>query len=371
MKYALISFLTATSLLPNLSHAITSTDLKLNCQGHYQVLSATPYYDGHFTNKPVRYIPPPEAGAKEIIQIIDLIGVDCAKLKSGYGLEFLVGQKLDYTEPVKGAVTLENAVQFAAQEIGATHSFAVQQQFTYQDNKGNLPLYPLVHEEYAYALNQVGKADAGLLYGVPSVQQLTDSQKLKALDILYEQVQYGKIYAGNYNGSSDQWLKLILNLTPTESQAAMQYAADLKNLFANSSHTSSTFYTLEVGSMIGQKLNKMLNLLGGTKWQTKLQIVEQEPLLLDFQLITWSQEYEALELNSQESEDFLTYALAQVQYLVKLPQLTEAVILFSQYQNAAKTLLEYSKDATLAGYKYELSNRSLKLIEDIEAIHYH
>lgn len=369
----LITFALAAGAGAASTAATTSTkDLKLNCQGHYKVLSADPYYNSHYSPFPKRYEREPEAAAIEVIQIVDLAGADCAKLKPGYGLELFTGQKLNYKAMAPGEASPENAKAFATAEVGKIHSFAVQQQFTYQDKNGNLPLFPLAHAEFAYVLNQSGYADSQFLYGIPALEKLTDQQKMTLLEILYGLEDYGKIYAG-YAGSigyPDVFLKLILEITPTGTDAKLEYATDLKNLFINATSESS-YYTGAPGLEIGQKLNKMLNQLGGTKWQTKLQVVEQVPMLLDYQLVSWSKAGEALDLNSTEIETYLAYALEQANLLVNLPQLKEARVLLNQYKNSAKSLLENSKSPTLSGYKYDLSDQATKLIADILAVKVH
>src|SRR5438046_3073938 len=99
-----------------LAQAKNVSQLKLHCQGEYQVIEAKPFFVPAPTY-PSRAILIDMAGVDEQIKVVKLEGSDCAKLKPSYGIELHVGMTLPSGQSVNPA-TMEAAEDFAQKEVG-------------------------------------------------------------------------------------------------------------------------------------------------------------------------------------------------------------------------------------------------------------
>jgi len=366
MKNKYIALIATLSTLLWQGAAIGDTtveDLKLSCGGNYEVLSSKPYY------KPPHYRVPGQAGTGELIKVLSLEGEDCEVLKTHYGISVEVGQTLKYG--VQTAPFFSTAQKEAESRQGKVFPFEVSQTFNYQNQSGKLPLFPTVHEETAHLLNLTGKAYSNSLYGSLSVDELSDEQKLFAVKKAIWAMDWGKVFqstTGIY--SHRDWLQLFLDFVPNGQPALGEYMQNLLSFFKNVVKFNSSFVTLHPGVKVGEKLNALLNQHGKTKFQTKLEVLKKNPMLFEDQIVGWAFVYSkenVPQLTADEIVEFLQYALEQAQNLAKVPQVTEARYLLSQYKIAATTMSAYSGEVQGKSKYFDLSPEAQTLIEQILA----
>lgn len=355
----LVSGLTITS--PVLAEKIS--DLKLDCKGSYQVISASPFFKPaptHPTRAPILAY----AGAQEQIKILALNGSGCAKLKPFYGINLEVGMILPYSVGTLPA-TAEQAKVFAKKELGKTYSFKAGQTFQYALPDGTLPFFPMIHEENVQILNLNGNADTKGLYGTPSIDDLDDGSKTKIAHELFSMKDWGLVYQSYNQQDSDQWLQLLLKLEFKNSELELEQIQNLVLLFNNMVKKTTQFYISTPSNLVVKQISFLLNKYGKSKWNTKIEILKMNPALLNEQGVIWSKADEVLDLTSSEIEEFLDYTLVQVQNLSKVSQVSEARILKAQYQGAAAAL----NSTPLTQEKhFELSAKSQALINLIVSL---
>jgi len=361
MKLKLISVFSLISILTNSPTAIAKniSDLALQCSGTYEVVEATPYFIPGPTY-PTRSLKEDSAGAKEKIKILSLTGSGCEKLGPYYGINIQVGNILPYS---KGTwpPTAAQAKTFATTEFGKTYSFEVSQTYTYALPNGDLPLFPLVHQEYVQILNLNGVADSKALYETPSVADLDDTSKSKIIETLMSIEDWGIIYQG-YGPTNDEWLQLLTSLDFSDANLELEHIQNLVLFFNNMVKKTTMIHIGEPVIIAANKISLLLNKYGKSKWSTKLQILKMNPALLNEQGVTWSEPDQVLHLTSSEIEEFLEYSLIQVQNLSLVPQVGEAQVLKSQYKGAAEGL----KASPIAKQNFfDLSPKSQELIAKI------
>lgn len=339
------------------------SDLKLDCYGSYQIVSASPYFQPA-PNYPTRAPDVAYAGATQQIKILTLNGSGCVKLKPFYGIDLQVGMILPYSAGTMPA-TPQQAKVFAQKEIGKIYFFKASQTFEYALPNGTLPFFPMVHSEYAHILNLSGSANIKALYGTPSLEDLNDEIKNKIAAELFTMQDWGLVYKSYHYADGHQWLPLLLNLEFKNSELELEHIQNLVLFFNNMVKQTTQFFSDTTSNLVAKKISFLLNKYGKSKWSTKIEILKQNPALLNEQGVTWSQADEALNLTSAEIEEFLDYTLIQVQNLSKVSQVYEAQILKTQYKGAAAAL----KSTPLMQDKhFDLSSKSQELIALIESL---
>ena len=349
----LISGLTITSPV----HAENISDLKLDCKGSYQVISASPYFKQAPTY-PTRAPILAYAGAQEQIKILTLNGSGCAKLKPSYGIDLQIGMILPYSAGTSPA-TADQAKVFAQKELGKTYSFKASQTFQYALPDGTLPFFPMIHTEYAQILNLSGNADTKGLYGTPSIEDLDDGSKNKIAAELLSMKDWGLVYQSYNQQDGDQWLQLLLKLEFKNPALELEHIQNLVLVFNNMVKKTTQFYISTPSNLVAKQISFLLNKYGKSKWSTKIEILKMNPAILNQQGVTWSNTEEVLNLTSSEIEEFLAYTLVQVQNLSKVSQVGEARVLKSQYQGAAAAL---NSTPLTQDKHFDLSPKSQELI---------
>lgn len=332
-------------------------NLKLDCEGSYEVISAAPYFKPE-PSYPTRAPILAYAGAKEQIKILTLSGSGCEKLKPFYGIDLQIGMILPYSVETSPA-TAEQANVFALKELGQTYSFKASQTFQYALPDGTLPFFPMIHTENVRILNLSGSADSHGLYGTPSLEYLNDENKMKISNELFSMKDWGLVYQSYKQQESDQWLQLLVSLKFKNSTLELEYTHNLVLFFNNMVKKTTQFYFLAPSHLVSKKLSFLLNKYGKSKWSTKLEILKKNPALLNKLGVVWSNREEVLNLTSAEIEEFLDYNLIQVQNLSKVSQVREAQTLKAQYQGAAEAL---NFTPVNQGKHFDLSSKSKELI---------
>lgn len=320
------------------ARAATADDLALQCGGTYKVLTSEAYFKDNTGTRAPNF-----AGTDETIEVLTVVGKDCAKIAQNYGVSVKVGQVLDY-----GMSTGEDysaAKALAKARLGKSFSYAATQSFTYAVD-GTLPLFPKVHEEHLQMLSLEGSADAKALYGTPAIAELSDAEILGIHQEILSIVEWGKLY--EQKSWSDQWLEFLLAVEPKATAAKKEYAHLVVSfLFENATRFSGTFTTFSPGMVIGQKANSLLNELGGTKWATKMHVWKHHPLLFDSQIVSWArfdpEPAKAPLLSAEELEEWLTFAWDQVQALKKVNWVGEANTVLYQFQHAVQSIAAATK----------------------------
>lgn len=369
---------------PIVSSAITTKELNINCRGTYQVLTSSPFARH---NAPrlggITY------GLKESVQVLSIQGADCAKLKPYYNIDLKVGQVLplshvygdrfyEVTSLKEGLLQqndsdLQGVIQkmaaVAKTRIGNKYGYAATQGFslTQQTKAGQeLPLFPLIHQEYVYVLSLSGQVNAQKAYGTPST--LNDKQIITLMQKLMEILREG----GSTSSLDSEFLSVLLSLSPQSKELQLEMVNNLVNLFELKTKQVSTFYTGGAIQQLGQHLNTLLNVLGGTKFQTQLQVLQTQPLLLATDTIAeiLGQPTYAPSLTAAQVEAFLVFAYEKSLALKAIQmQVTEAAYLLSQYKMAAVSIQKYSKPFMNGPFKiplvFSLTPRSAQLVKQI------
>ena len=362
-KMNLAALFSSILLMTGFAQAENISNLTVECHGTYEVISAVPYFTPA-PKGPSRVIPRAHAGANERIQITSLVGKDCEKLKSGYGIELKLGMDLPYSQGTSPS-TLEEAAVFAAGEVHKTYPFETSQTFGYALANGDLPLFPTIHSEYLNVLGLRGQADSKTLYGILPLSELADASKSKIAKELLSMEDYGLPYQGYTQPDADQWLRLLVSLEFKDPADTIEHLGDLVLLFNNIVKQTTQFYTSSPSKLVGQKIAALLNTYGKSKWSSKMEILKRNPALLNEQAVIWSKPAEVLNLTNSEIEEFLDDALIKVQALSKVLQVDEARILKAQYQGAAAAL----KVSPIAQDKhFDLSPHSEELIAMIQSL---
>ena len=339
-------------VMPSFANATSIQDLKLDCSAQYQVLVSTPYY--HASNGRNG----PEAGTRESVQILSLVGSGCARLDADFGIAATVSLQLDYGISTGG--DRDQAIQLAKERQGQIFSVSAEQTFKYQTQDGDLPLFPLIHEESVSFLSLSGEANSKVLYGTPLRAELTDQQVMHLLDAVFDQLEWGKV-SEEYQWNNEAWLDLAISLTPQSNSSVKEDIQNLLLIFSNTVKYTSSLTTSSTGAKLGMRINELLNSYGGSKFETKLDALEKNPLLFDNQIVDWAfGSSKAPVLDSQGIEGFLEYVLAQVTNLAKVPDVTECRILLAQYKEATQSIQSH-------GTSYLLSEKSEHLVEQILA----
>ncbi len=342
-------------------HAVS--DLALHCGGEYLVVESTPYFKDNRGTRAPNF-----AGTNEKIKVLSVHGADCQKLAKHYGVEVTKGEILTYG--VSTGESYEAAVAAAKARKGHVLPYKVQQTVHFAAADGTLPLFPLIHQEEVFLLSKEGSADAKALYGTPAQADLTDDQVLNLVNSILWQVDWGKAYQQQDWG--DEWLWLLLKLQPKAEVAKKDYAGSILTLFQNISHTTASFVSASPGVEAGQTLNALLNELGGTQWSTKMAVFKHNPMLFDDQLVSWARiddgpSVGAPHLEAAEVEEFLTFALAQIQILNQVNWITEANTVLYQFKAAAASIKHAAEPNGSLPPLYVLTPKAADLIAKIAA----
>ena len=344
------------TLTTSVSHATKAKDLALECVATYKVHESKDYWI------PAHYRVPDQHGTTMLYEILNLEGKDCQKLKDHYGMNIVLNQKLGETNLPNNAIFLG-----VNPKEGQILKTAVTQQFKYQTDTGELPLFPMVHSEEASLLGYSGQANSKALYNTPTYASLSDQQKLSVLDTVMVHIQYGKVFT-NYNDSSS-FLDLLLNIDVTDLNSQKEYLQDLLLVISNIQKKNHNFTTLSPGKLVAQKINQLLYITKGTQWAPAIEVYQTNPVLFHSQVVQWaflSDMTKAPVLNAAEVESFLSYALETSINLKKVNQLLEARILLNQYQEATKVILYFSGEKKhIAEAQYDLTEKSKELIQQI------
>lgn len=361
--------------LSNQGFAITTKELTLNCGGTFRVL----------TSKAYEHANPPRLGGStygihETVEVTSITGPHCEKLEPGYGVAIKVGQihqvnaweRVDSTSvgltPEEYA-TIKKLPSIAQGRIGKTFSFKAKQHFDFVKSKTNeLPLFPLVHSEYVTVLSMGGQANVQKLYGTPMV--LSDQQ----IVLLLRKLQ-GLVSLEESSFDDDVFLGALLMLTPKSLGVYKEYANILVNLFEAQSKKRSTVYAYSSIVSIGKKLNAVLGLSNGSKYQTQLQILQEQPLLLSEPVISeiLGQPTFAPQLTAPQIEAFLHFAYEKsVALKAATPQHYELAVLRAQYKLAGVSIAKYSKEFVKGPHKlpaaFTLTAKAAQLLQALLAL---
>jgi hypothetical protein len=336
-------------LISSIAMAKTPADLKLSCQATYKVLEENKFY------KPPHYRVNGYDGVAQKLQVLKISGKDCDKLFTYYDLNLKVGE-------IVGDGQIPSGAHFTGygENLGKTLIAKTSQSFTY-DHNGELPLYPLVHSESAHLL-KTGTANSKELYGTPALEDLTDQQKNVILEKLLWILDHGK--------NIDSWspfFTLLLKLDMHDMEKQQEYLNSLLLAFKNMAKANPSVTTLSSPVMLGGKINTLLNTLGGTKWQTALEVYQQNPMLLNSSVLSsLGNNAEAPNLSTEDIEAYLAYAYTVAKQIEELPNFMSKSFLY-QYKESAKSLKMHSTSSpnTFWGPRYELNAISLELIESI------
>ncbi len=336
-------------LISSFAMAKTPANLKLSCQATYKVIEENKFY------KPAHYRVNGYDGVAQKLQVLKISGKDCAKLFTYYDIDLKVGEIIGDGQIPAGALFTG-----IGENLGKTLIAKTSQSFIY-DHNGELPLFPLVHSESAHLL-KTGIANSKELYGTPAIEDLTDQQKNKILEKLLWILDHGK--------NMDAWssfFSLFLKLDMADKVEQQEYLDSLLLAFKNMAKANPSVTTLSSPVMLGGKINTLLNTLGGTKWQTALEVYQQNPMLLNSSVISsLGHNAEAPKLSTEDIEYYLMYAHTVAKQIKELPNFMSKTYLY-QYKESAKSLKMHStsSETNWFGPKYELNEASLVLIENI------
>lgn len=344
--------------------ATTNTqDLKLNCDYEVKVLDSTNYYVDNSGTRANSYY-----GVLESLELLAITGADCQKLTDHYGVTFQVGEVIELGR-AGFAASRVRYLDKNLDQIGTSKIVAPTQSFGYQLKNGQLPWFPTIHAESVQVLGKTGVADVKALYGTKELSSLDESFKLKSAEKIIRSMGYGKDLAKTYIGHDNQVkLKLLLQLLPQTKSSKLEYLQDILLVFDNAVQFQSTFTTGDHRVELGRVINQLLNELGQTKFgRSKLEVLQKQPALFAEQIVAWlfSQTEKAPQLNSDELELFLEFALEKVEILQQIPEVHEARVLKAQYVNAAKTIKKYASPSSLKTPYYQLNIESEDILTKI------
>ncbi len=341
--------------------AAKTSDFKLECIANYHV------YDQVHYIIPAHHRVPDISGGGMIYEITSLHGKDCGKLKEFYGMNVILNQKLGDVEVPAGAVGIQKG-----KNIGQDLQQEVSQSFSYVSSYENeLPLFPLVHNEYVELLGFSGKADAQKLYGVPAFENLTDAQLALVKDKILSELEYGKIYADSYAIDSKEGFMTVLNSLQFKDESFQkEYLEDLLLVFRNAGKYTTHFVSFIPVVQLGQKINQLIALYGGTKWQSKIDIYKNYPNLFQEQIIAWSfnDDGKAPVLNAEEVEQVLAFVLFEVKKLKPITEVYEAQVLKSQFEQVGEMIKKYSEGNYAGTVHFDLNENSVQLVEEIQQL---
>ena len=350
MKNFLFYTILATTLN---AHAKSVNQLKLNCEVDYKVIKSNYYY------QPPHHRVPGIAGINQEVEILSIHGKDCYKLNDLYNINLYHGQKLKNHILVNPHDTKPIDL-----ELGKTFTKNVSQSFLYSSN-GELPLFPLLHEEKVSIFNLQGNLNSKDVYGSKKPNELTEAEKVKLMNNIMSLINYGK----NLESSNNTFFQLLMNFQFEEEINQKEFLNLAVLSFNNALKDKSSLATFSKAQTLGQAINKLSNELDGTKWKTKLEVLISNPLLFDDQILSWSssEKNKAPIVTSDELEYFLSESLDIVLKLKEVPQVSEARTLMYQYKSAAKSILKHSQLSTInwLGVKYDVSENSKQLAEEI------
>lgn len=346
------TFTLVTTLAASLAQATNIKDLALECVATYKVHDSKTYYI------PAHHRVPDITGATLFFEVLSLAGKDCQKLKDHYGINVVLNQKLGDSQMPSDAVFTG-----ISPNQGKILQTSVSQSFSYESEGGELPLFPLVHNEFASFLGYHGKADTQALYGTPAYASLTDQTKLSVLQKVLTQLDYGKHFR-SYEDSN--YLELLLNLGVQDLDSQKEYLQSLLLVLRNGGY-ENYINSSSPAVKIVEKVNQLLFVTKGSKSATALEIYKKMPILFHSQAVKWAFEVtSAPVLNAQEVEEFLSFALETSNDLKKVDQLVQARILLEQYKDAAEIILEFSgQKSHMSKTHYELTEKSKELIQQI------
>jgi hypothetical protein len=359
---------------PSNGVATTTKDLKLNCGGAYRVLTSVPFYEKHALR-----LGGYTTGLNETVQVTVVQGADCAKLEPGYQIDLKVGQlhKIQsyvngvngFSDLTGGQLSYSQLAPIAKARIGQQFPFQVQQVFGLVNNQTQLlPLFPLLHSETVFALSLQGQANAQKLYGTPGV--LNDQQNLLLMDKIAQILVYEPQAYADY-----QFYGALFGLTPKSLPAYQEYTNTLLDLFEKNTRETTKLYNYSSNAVLGKKLNAVIQLSGGTKFKTQLQILQEQPLLLSEDIIAdlFGEPSAAPALSAPAIEAFLGFALEKgIALKVVGNQVWEAQALFYQYKIAGQSIVKYSKPFVNGPVKhvavFALTQKSVQLLQALSAL---
>jgi hypothetical protein len=374
-----ISLLAMGAAMIAISHpsngvAITTNDLKLNCGGAYRVLTSVPFYQDHAPRLGGYTI-----GLNETVQVTAVKGADCAKLEPGYQISLKEGQlhkisshvtdKNGYNGLKNGQLEYAQLAPLAKARIGQQFPFQVQQVFGLVNSTTHLlPLFPLLHNETVFALSLEGQANAQKLYGTPAV--LNDQQNILVMDKIAQILAYEPQGYAEY-----EFYAALFGLAPKSLAVYQEYANALLDLFVQNTKDATKLYNFSSPVVLGKKLNAVIQLSGGTKFKTQLQILQEHPLLLSEEVIAdlFGEPSAAPALSAAAVEAILGFALEKSIALKSVGnQVWEAQALFYQYKMAGQSIAKYSKPFVNGPVKhaavFALTEKSVQLLQALLAL---
>ncbi len=341
--------------------AARTSDFKLDCKAYYHVYDQVKYVI------PAHHRVPDISGGGMIYEITSLQGKDCTKLKEYYGMNVILNQKLGDVKVPMEAIGVQ-----PGKDIGKDLQVEVEQNFSYVSTyEEELPLFPLVHNEYVYLLSFSGKADVQKLYGVPAFENLTDKQLEVVQDKILSELEYGKIYADSYAIDSKEGFMTLLTSLPFKEEAFQkEYLQELLNVFRNAGKYTTHFVSFIPVVQLGQKINQLISIYGGAKWQTKLDIYKNYPNLFQEQIIAWSfnDDGKAPVLTAEEVEQVLAFILFEIKKLKPITEVYEAQVLKSQFEQAAEMIEKFSEGNYPGTVHFNLNANSVRLVEEIKQL---
>lgn len=338
------------------SHAKTSKELLLHCEVTYLVLNSKNYY------VPPHYRVSEYVTNQESIKILKVSGDDCDVFKSAFGIELKSGQIINTAQNLPGRAIFTG---YNHQREGKVTTEKIKQSFKYQLKNDELPLFPLVHQEYASILNINKEANVEKLYGIKSVQNLSDDEKLKLVYLINQAIQYG-LDTSFYKTNS--FLELLASLEFKSINKMKDYNLALLIVIKNLSKTNFALYNQYVLRNLIHSANKTLNITDGNKYKSKLEVLKLNPILFDFSIISDMQK--APELNETQIEEYLTYALEFSKKLKEVDRLPEVRKLLKQYKDSSHQIYKHSNHSptNYLGPDYVVTDHALSLTKLIEKI---
>lgn len=361
-----------TLILASKAQAVHIDDLKFNCTGKYKVTSVETEYHGpcgkfggisttHKCPSNRSNLPPTTHTLTVTAEVVSINSPSCKLLNDHYGFDLKKGSvyKLTY-----GAHSESEAFKIEFENKDKIKNFSSKQIFSYQDKEGELPFFPLLHQESVSLFQQNKKPDVEALYGTP--KELTDAQKLKLTKDIMWKVSSGKNLQEFGPHNNTKFVKLMLTLVPKEEVAQKEYAQSLLNLLGNLSEKESSVHSRDLITFVGKAVHNLFEKIDGTKWKTKLEVYQDNPVLFDDSVLPWTFSSKELPIFSKEEmEDFLAHSLEQVEILSQVKNVHAAFVLKLQYQNAAQGIQLHSKVKEAPNKYFELSEESLDLIDQI------
>lgn len=165
-------------------------------------------------------------------------------------------------------------------------------------------------------------------------------------------------------------MTVLTSLPFKEEGYQKEYLQDLLMVFRNAGKYTTHFVSFIPVVHLGQKINQLVAIYGGTKWQSKLDIYKSYPNLFQEQIIAWSfnDDGKAPVLTDKEVEQVLEFVLLEVKKLKPITEVYEAQVLKSQFEQVAEMIKKYSEGNFPGSVHFDLNANSVQLVVEIQLL---